>query len=185
MEKLYESKYGYFTEDGREYVITNPRTPKPWANIISNGDYSFMVSQTGGGYSWRGNAGQNRITRTFQDLVKDNWGKFVYIRDTDSKKFWSAAWGPVKAEYTDYKVRHGIGYSIFEHEVNKIKSEMKVFVVPENPVEIIQVTLTNKDSSVRNLDISTFFEWGLGNAPDEHREFHKIFIDSKFDEEIK
>ena len=184
MEKLFESKYGYFTEDGREYVITNPRTPKPWANIISNGDYSFMVSQTGGGYSWRGNAGQNRITRTFQDLVKDNWGKFVYIRDTDSKKFWSAAWGPVKAEYTDYKVRHGIGYSIFEHEVNKIKSEMKVFVVPENPVEIIQVTLTNKDSSIRNLDISTFFEWGLGNAPDEHREFHKIFIDSKFDEEI-
>lgn len=182
MKKLFENKYGYFTEDGREYVITNPKTPKPWANIISNGDYAFMVSQTGGGYSWRGNAGQNRITRSFQDLVKDSWGKFVYIRDVDSKKFWSAAWGPVKAEYQEYEVRHGIGYSLFNHKVDNIKSEMKVFVVPHNPVEVMQVTLTNQDSVVRNLDISTFFEWGLGNAPDEHREFHKIFINSKFDE---
>ena len=183
MEKSFENKYGYFTENGREYVITNPKTPKPWANIISNGDYSFMVSQTGGGYSWRGNAGQNRITRSFQDLVKDSWGKFVYIRDVDSKKFWSAAWGPVKAEYQEYEVRHGIGYSIFNHKVDNIKSEMKVFVVPHNPVEVMQVTLTNEDSVVRNLDVSTFFEWGLGNAPDEHREFHKIFINSKFDKE--
>lgn len=182
MKKLFENKYGYFTEDGREYIITNPKTPKPWANIISNGDYAFMVSQTGGGYSWRGNAGQNRITRSFQDLVKDSWGKFVYIRDVDSKKFWSAAWGPVKADYQEYEVRHGIGYSIFNHKVDNIKSEMKVFVVPHNPVEVMQVTLTNQDLVVRNLDVSTFFEWGLGNAPDEHREFHKIFIDSKFDD---
>mgnify|MGYP000884122169 CR=1 FL=1 len=50
--------YGYFSEDGREYVITNPLTPKPWGNVISNGDYGMLVSQTGSGYSWRGNAGQ-------------------------------------------------------------------------------------------------------------------------------
>ncbi|MDW7991515.1 MAG: hypothetical protein RMK65_05110, partial [Anaerolineae bacterium] len=54
--------YGYFSSDGREYVITTPLTPRPWCNIISNGDYSLLVSQTGSGYSWRGNAGQNRIT---------------------------------------------------------------------------------------------------------------------------
>lgn len=184
VKKLFENKYGYFTEDGREYVITNPKTPRPWANVISNGDYSFMISQTGGGYSWRGNAGQNRITRTFQDLIKDPWGKYVYIRDTDSRKFWSAAWAPVKAEYEAYEVHHGIGYSVFKHKVNNIKSEMTVFVVPNNPVEIIQVTLTNEDSVDRNLDISTYFEWGLGVAPDEHREFHKIFIDSAFSEDI-
>ncbi|SKA87307.1 Cellobiose phosphorylase [Clostridium sp. USBA 49] len=184
MKKLFESKYGYFTEDGREYVITNPKTPRPWANIISNGDYSFMVSQTGGGYSWRGNAGQNRITRAFQDLIKDSWGKYVYIRDLESKKYWSAAWAPVKADYQEYEVRHGIGYSVFNHKVDNIRNEMIVFVVPENPVEIMQITLTNEDLKERKLDITTFFEWGLGNAPDEHREFHKIFINSKFDEEI-
>lgn len=184
MNRLYECKYGYFSEDGMEYVITDPKTPRPWANIISNGDYSFMVSQSGGGYSWRGNAGQNRITRTFQDLVRDNWGKYVYIRDLDTKKYWSAAWSPVKAAYQEYRVRHGLGYTVFEHKVNDIKSEMKLFVVPKDPVEVIELTLKNEDRVPRRMDISTFFEWALGFAPDEHREFHKIFINSSFDESL-
>ncbi|WP_105614864.1 GH36-type glycosyl hydrolase domain-containing protein [Vallitalea okinawensis] len=182
--KKFENKYGYFTQDGREYVITNPRTPKPWANIISNGDYGFMVSQTGGGYSWRGNAGQNRITRTMQDIIKDPWGKYVYIRDIETKEFWSAAWKPVMADYEYYEVRHGIGYSIFRQKVNNINSEMKVFVVPNAPVEIMEVTLKNDSNCRRALDVSSYFEWGLGFAPDEHREFHKIFIDSEYNQDI-
>lgn len=182
--KLFESKYGYFSENGREYIITNPRTPKPWANIISNGDYAFMVSQAGGGYSWRGNAGQNRITRAFQDLIKDNWGKFIYIRDLETRKFWSAAWMPVKAEYQEYEVHHGIGYTTFINKVDSIRSEMTVFVVPENPVEIIKLTITNEDKKERSLDVTSYFEWALGHSPDEHREFHKIFINSSFDKEV-
>ena len=110
----FKGKYGYFSDDGREYIITDPHTPRPWGNIISNGDYSMMVSQTGGGCSWRGNAGQNKITRSFQDLIKDNWGKYIYIRDLDSGRFWSAAWKPVQSDYQSYVVRYGIGYSIFE-----------------------------------------------------------------------
>lgn len=180
-DKLFESKYGYFTADGREYVITNPRTPKPWANIISNGDYSLMVSQTGGGYSWRGNAGQNRITRSFQDLVKDPWGKYVYIRDLQTNKYWSAAWKPVMAEYETYEVRHGIGYSRFLQKVDGICSEMTVFVVPDDPVEVMLLSLTNESDEERTLDVSTYFEWALGHAPDEHREFHKLFIDARYD----
>ncbi|MGC8956080.1 MAG: GH36-type glycosyl hydrolase domain-containing protein, partial [Fervidobacterium sp.] len=90
MRRLFESKYGYFTSGGKEYVITDPRTPRPWVNVISNGDYSIIASHTGSGYSWRDNAGQNRITRLYQDLIKDNWGKYYYIRDVESKKVWSA-----------------------------------------------------------------------------------------------
>ncbi|EOD01197.1 GH36-type glycosyl hydrolase domain-containing protein [Caldisalinibacter kiritimatiensis] len=182
--RKFKNKYGYFTDDGREYVITEPKTPKPWANIISNGDYSLMISQTGGGYSWRGNAGQNRITRSMQDIIKDPWGKYVYIRDVETKEFWSAAWKPVMADYEYYEVRHGIGYSIFNQKINGIKSKMKVFVVPDAPVEIIEITLANESERKRILDVTTFFEWGLGFAPDEHREFHKIFIDSKYEDDI-
>nr|HPO28349.1 hypothetical protein [Petrotogaceae bacterium] len=62
MQKLFESKYGYFDKNGAEYVITDPQTPRPWVNVISNGDYSIIVSQNGSGYSFRSNAGENRIT---------------------------------------------------------------------------------------------------------------------------
>jgi cellobiose phosphorylase len=84
MSRKFENPLGYFAEDGREYIITTPFTPRPWVNVISNGDYGMLVSQNGSGYSWRGNAAQNRITRSFQDLIKDNWGKYFYIRDLNS-----------------------------------------------------------------------------------------------------
>lgn len=180
----FKNKYGYFTEDGREYVITDPKTPRPWVNIISNHDYSFMVSQTGGGCSWRGNAGQNRITRLYQDVIKDNWGKYLYIRDKESNRFWSASWKPVMADYEKYEVRHGIGYSTFTQKINGIESELKVFVAPDAPVEYMVLTLKNKTVNKRHLDVTSYFEWELGFHPDEHREFHKIFIDTWFDKDV-
>jgi len=61
--KKFASKYGYFTPDGREYVITRPDTPRPWVNVISNGDYGTIETQTGSGFSWRDNSNLSRITR--------------------------------------------------------------------------------------------------------------------------
>jgi len=67
---LFKTKYGYFDAVGREYVITRWDTPAPWVNVVSNGDYGFVVSQAGGGYCWRSHASLNRITRWNQDLVR-------------------------------------------------------------------------------------------------------------------
>ncbi len=181
MNKKFENAYGYFSEDGKEYVITTPITPRPWGNIISNGDYGMMVSQTGSGYSWRGNAGQNRITRSFQDLVKDNWGKYFYIRDVKRNVYWSATYKPVMHPYQSFSVTHGIGYSRFNQQVEDIASEMTVFISPNDPVEIFQLKLTNVSDEVRELDITSYAEWLLGFAPDEHREFHKLFIETSAD----
>ncbi|MCB8978506.1 MAG: glycosyl transferase family 36 [Ardenticatenaceae bacterium] len=178
MSKKFESVYGYFSEDGKEYVIKTPKTPRPWGNIISNGDYSLLVSQNGSGYSWRGNAGQNRLTRSFQDLIKDNWGKYFYIRDRQSGEYWSATYKPVMRPFQSFSVTHGIGYSIFRQQIEDIASELTVFVAPNDPVEIFQLTLTNHSSRPRELDITSYAEWLLGFAPDEHREFHKLFIET-------
>ncbi|MBK8021528.1 MAG: glycosyl transferase family 36 [Chloroflexi bacterium] len=181
MNNHFENRYGYFAEGGREYVIRTPLTPRPWGNIISNGDYSMMVSQTGSGYSWRGNAGQNRITRSFQDLVKDNWGKYLYIRDLKRNSYWSAAYKPVMRPYQHYQVVHGIGYSRFIQQVEDIESVLTVFVTADAPVEVLHLTLTNHSSEQRDLDVTSYVEWLLGFAPDEHREFHKLFIETSAD----
>ncbi len=184
MEMQFKSKYGYFTRDGREYVITTPHTPRPWGNIISNGDYSMMVSQTGSGYSWRGNAGQNRITRAFQDLIRDNWGKYLYLRDRQRQTFWSATYKPVMRLGDRYEVAHGPGYSRFTQEVEQIESELTVFVAPDAPLEIFQLRLVNHSAEQRLLDVTSYAEWLLGFAPDEHREFHKLFIETWADETL-
>lgn len=181
MNKKFANAYGYFSENGREYVITTPITPRPWGNIISNGDYGLMVSQTGSGYSWRGNAGQNRLTRSFQDLVKDNWGKYFYIRDLKRNVYWSATYKPVMREYQAFAVVHGLGYSKFSQQIEDIASELTLFVAAADPVEVFQLKLTNHSSDHRELDVTSYAEWLLGFAPDEHREFHKLFIETSAD----
>jgi len=181
MIRKFESPYGYFREDGREYVITTPFTPRPWGNVISNGDYGMLVSQTGSGYSWRGNAGQNRLTRSFQDLIRDNWGKYFYLRDLKRRVYWSAAYKPVMRPYQRYEVVHGLGYSRFLHQVEDIESRLTVFVAADAPLEIFQLTLINHSAETRELDLTSYTEWLLGFAPDEHREFHKLFIETSAD----
>jgi len=181
---LFENRYGYFSDDGREYVIKTPFTPRPWVNAISNGDYSFIVSQTGGGYSWRTSASENRLTRSFQDIIEDRWGKFIYIRDNDTKDTWSLSYKPSCKLGKRYEVHHGIGYTTFIEEYSDIESQWTLFAVPGEPLEIWRVRLLNKGSKVRSLDLYTYMEWALGVAPDEHREFHELFIDTDYRDDL-
>lgn len=178
--KAFSTKYGHFSDDGKEYVITSPRTPRPWINVISNGDYGITVSQAGSGYSWRTHAQLNRVTRWEQDLIKDEWGKYLYLTD-EAGHVWSAGWKPVCSEPTAYRCRHGVGYSVIESLNHGIASELLIFVPNEEPMEIWKLTLTNRSRRTRRLKIVSYLEWGLGQSPDWHREFHRSFIETRFE----
>lgn len=182
--KSFKTKYGYFAEDGKEYVITTPRTPRPWINVISNGDYGITVSQTGSGYSWRTHAQLNRITRWEQDLIKDEWGKYIYLRD-EKGNLWSAGWKPVCHEPDRYECRHGIGYSIIASLNFGIDTTLLMFVPNDEPLEIWKLTLQNRTKKIKMLNLFSFFEWCLGAAPDWHREFHKSFIETSYDAKLQ
>ncbi len=181
---MFANKYGHFSADGKEYVITNPRTPRPWVNVVSNGDYGFVVSQTGGGFSWRGNAEQNRLTRLYQDLIKDNYGKYFYLRDRRTGRYWSLSWMPTQTPYEAFAVRQGVGYSVFEYQVEQVHTTMKMFVVPHQPLEIIEIAVLNKSAETKDLDLTSYFEWEAAIHPDAHREFHKLFMDTSFDPKL-
>ncbi len=178
--KKYSTKYGCFRNNGNEYCITTPHTPRPWINVISNGDYGITVSQNGSGYSWRTHAQLNRLTRWAQDLVKDEWGKYIYIRD-EQNNLWSAGYKPVCNEPEEYAVRHGIGYTIITAKNFGIETELRLFVAKDEPVEIWSLRVRNCSRKHRTLHLSTYLEWGLGQAPDWHREFHKSFTHTEFD----
>ena len=180
----FTNKYGYFSDDGKEYVITNPFTPRPWVNVISNGDYSIIVSQMGGGFSFRGNAEQNRLTRLFQDLVKDNWGKYFYIRDKKDGHYFSTSLKPMMKGYDEYRVHVGIGYNKFVRKENGLLVETTMFVSPDKPLEYVLIKIKDLKGEDRKLDVTSYFEWAPGIAYDCHREFQKLFTNIAFDEEL-
>lgn len=182
---LFKNKYGYFTEDGKEYVITRPDTPRPWANVISNGRYGMMIAQTGGGYSWYDNAQINRITRWEQDLIRDEYGKFIFLRDDEKGNFGSLTWKPTMTSFSSYECHHGVGYTTFNIEWQGIRAKATYFVPQGKSCEVWIVKLENPGKKQRKISLFTYFEWLLGRWPDSHREFHKLFIETQYDEKLQ
>lgn len=179
--KNFATRYGRFSDDGQEYIIERPDTPTPWVNVICPGDYGVVVSQAGGGYSWRTHASLNRITRWEQDLLRDDWGKFLYVRDERSGAFWSAAWKPVCAKPEEYECRHGTGYTVIRSIHSGIQTEWTIFVPPDASTEVWILTVSNRTRRTRALTLWSYLEWCLGESPDSHREFHKTFLETRTD----
>jgi cellobiose phosphorylase len=179
----FQTQFGYFSDDGQEFIITRPDTPVPWINVISNESYGLVLSQAGGGYSWLAHASLNRITRWDQDLIRDEWGKFIYLRDMQSGEFWSPSWQPAGQKLDEYRVRHGRGYSVIESRFSQVETRTTYFVPPNDPCEIWQFQIHNGSASTRRFQVFTYFEWLLGAAPDWHREFHLLFIRTWFNQE--
>ena len=182
--KNFETKYGYFDKNGKEYVIKTPRTPKPWVNVISNGSYGTVVSQTGGGFSWDIHSEFNRLTRWHQDLIQDNWGKYIYIKDNKTGDIWSPTWMPVKTDLDSYECRYGTGYAIFSSTYKDVKIIMTLFVPFGESLEIWDMKIINERQEEVDLSVYTYLEWALGSSADHHREFHKQFLETTYDSEI-
>jgi cellobiose phosphorylase len=180
----FSTKYGHFSTDGNEYVITNYRTPKPWINVISNGKYGLVISQTGGGFSWDTHSEFNRLNRWHQDLVQDNWGKYFYIKDNLTGDVWSPTWMPVKTELDSYQIVYGFGYAKFISEYKNVKITLTVFVPVDEDIEIWNFKIENKSTEKKSLSIFSYFEWCLGSSADFHREFHKTFLETHFDSKL-
>jgi cellobiose phosphorylase len=176
----YKTPYGHFSDDGRSFVITRPDTPRPWVNVMSTGTYGVALAQTGSGYSWLNHASLNRITRWNQDLIRDDWGRYLYIRDDITGEFWSAGWQPVQAKWDFYECIHGVGYTQITSRTNDVQVQWFVFVPHEEPLEIWRVRVKNLAKKPRRLSLWTYLEWNLGESPDWHREFHRTFIETSF-----
>ena len=103
-------QYGYFDDARREYVITRPDTPQPWANYLGSPEYGALISNNAGGYSFVKSGANGRILRYVFNQF-DQPGRYLYIRDNADGDFWSASWQPVGKDLKEYKseCRHGLG----------------------------------------------------------------------------
>jgi cellobiose phosphorylase len=158
---------GGFSSDGREYVIVtdlDTRTPAPWSNVLANPDFGCVVSESGQAYTWSENAHEFRLTPWQNDPVGDGAGEAFYIRDEESRYYWSPTPLPAKGA-TPYTTRHGFGYSVFEHAEEGVVSELQVFVALDAPVKFTVLKLRNETERSRRLSVTGYVEWVLGDLP--------------------
>jgi cyclic beta-1,2-glucan synthetase len=187
VELLHYNGIGGFSKDGREYVIylgDKSATPLPWINVIANPLFGTMVTESGIGTTWYGNSQSNRLTPWSNDPILNRISDVLYIRDEALGVYWTPTPSPIR-ELDAYRVRHGQGYSIFEHISHGIAQELLVFV-PVNdsgghPLRIQRLRLTNQSSQMRALSVTGYSEWVLGND----REDSQVHIITEWDDELQ
>ena len=156
---------GGFSGDGREYVTVlgeGQWTPAPWINVVANPEFGFHVSESGSGSTWSVNSRENKLTPWSNDPVSDTPGEAFYVRDLDSGQIWGPTCLPIREESSPYVVRHGQGYSRFEHTSHGIALDLTQFVPPDDSIKISRLTLVNQSSRTRRLSVTAYAEWVLG-----------------------
>lgn len=153
-------QYGYFNEKAKEYVITRPDTPAPWANYLGSPAYGAIVSNNAGGYSFEKSGAHGRIIRYIFNQF-DQPGRYVYLRDDDSKDYWSASWQPVGKSLDEYKseCHHGTGYTNMIAEYTGIRSEVLYYVPLNKTYEVWRLKVTNQSDKKRKLSAFGYCEF--------------------------
>ena len=160
----FDNGRGGFSADGTEYVIyleSGQSTPAPWVNVIANEQFGFLVSETGAGYTWAENSSENRLTPWRNDPVGDLPGEALYLRDEETALVWSPLPAPSR-DAEPYLVRHGAGYSQFEHRSQGLKQTTRLFAAADAPVKIIKLRLENLWDRPRRVTVTYYAEWVLG-----------------------
>ncbi len=155
-------KYGHFDNVAREYVITRPDTPRSWINYLGSRLYGGIITQNAGGYSFYRTGSAGRILRMrFNGIPADQPGRYIYLRDDETGDYWSATWQPVGKPFDRYeaKVRHGLGYSVFEARYGGIFSTETCFVPRNQAFECWRLQLVNTSNRLRRLSIFSFAEF--------------------------
>jgi N,N'-diacetylchitobiose phosphorylase len=168
--------YGGFSADGREYVIRVGRDaeghlrlpPMPWTNVLANERFGCVVSEKGASTTWSGNSREHRLTPWRNDPIADPHDDGFYVRDETTGAFWSPLPGPVAGE-GDYEIRHGFGYSQWQHRSQDLTQDVFQFVARVEPLGIVRIRIGNTGTTPRRLSLYAYLRWVLGGSPlDEH-----------------
>ena len=167
-------KYGYFDDEKKEYVITDPRTPLPWINYLGSDGFFRLISNTAGGYCFYKDAKLLRLTRyRYNNSPADCSGHYFYIKDGDT--VWNPGWQPMQTELDSYSCRHGMGYTVLTASREQVEACQEVFVPVSDPCEVTRLTLTNHSEREKKLDLFSYVEFCLWNAMDDMSNFQRNF----------
>jgi cyclic beta-1,2-glucan synthetase len=159
--------------------LTSADTPTPRTHLLSNGQYSVMVTNAGAGFS---RCQDVLVTRWRPDATCDPWGQFVYCRDLRSGLLWSAGFQPVGRTPEWYEVLYAVDKATFRRQDDEIETHLEIAVSPENNTEVRQLTLINHDKRPREVEVTSYAEvvlapYGVDLA---HPAFNKLFVQTEF-----
>ncbi len=159
--------------------LSTPSTPFPRTHLLSNTQYGVMLTNAGSGFSTcRG----LDVTRWREDGTRDACGTFIYIRDLGSEALWSAGYQPTCRAADHYEAIFSADKVSFRRLDASIEAVTEITVSPESRAEIRRITLTNHDTRVRELELTSYAEVVLLSHGGDvsHPAFGKLFLETEW-----
>ncbi|NCI45909.1 cyclic beta 1-2 glucan synthetase [Sediminibacterium sp. WSJ-3] len=159
-------------------VINTPNTEVPEVQLLSNGRYNLMITNSGGGYSrWK----DISVTRWREDGTADNWGSFCYIRDLETNAVWSTAYQPTLQTAENYEAVFSQGRAEFRRRDHGLETHTEIVVSPEDDVELRRIHITNRSRKKRFIEITSYGEVVLTTpaADSAHPAFSNLFVQTE------
>ena len=128
-----KKSYGYFDNDGSEYVVTETETPLPFVNYYWNERFLSGASQHLAGIGCFTERPMQYMHPDCRALLVRDENRHFYLRDMDSGDIWSPGVYPATTPVDGYSCRHGLGYSILKSSYKKIGVTLRVFVPRNEP----------------------------------------------------
>ncbi len=169
---------GFALADNRYVMphVGSTRPPLPWSNVIANPNFGFLVTESGGGYTWSMNSRENRLTSWSNDPVMDPPSEAIFLRRADTGDYWSLT--PLPAgDGLNYHVEHGFGFSSFAANNLGIESKLQLSCSSTESVKWYGVTLTNTEQTEQKLELYLYADLVLGVL----REEAYRFVSTSFD----
>ena len=161
--------YSEFSDDGRTLRVLTPFTTRPYDHVLSNA-FGHVVALTNRGLQTTssGNAQQNRITPDWSDTVtREVPPEAFYLFDPSTSEWFSPTYHPLN----DADAQHTVDFSVdgtatYHMTKGSIRTELTVFVPPDQPAGYYILKVTNGGSTPRSLRVASYFQIVLADQPE-------------------
>src|SRR6185312_14841103 len=161
----------------RIYRTADHSTPR--TQLLTNGNYHVMLTAAGSGYSL---CADRAVTRWREDVTRDQWGTFIYLRDIHTGTVWSAGQQPVGRKPQSYEVTFAEDKVDFWRVDSGFVTHTQIVISPEENAEVRQVTITNNSNRTGEIELTSYAEVVLAPpaADAAHPAFGNLFIETEF-----
>ena len=160
-------------------VFSAPNLGKPKAHLLTNGNYSVMITDRGTGYS---KDKMMAVSRWREDSTLDRYGMFFYLKNVETGAVWSTTYAPMNVMPDAYTVSFTADKALFERKDGVIDTQTEVMVTTGDNVEIRRIKVKNKGKESITLDLTSYMEVVLtAQASDvAHPAFSNLFIETDY-----
>ena len=165
-------------------VFTDPDRQYPAVQLLSNGRYHVMLSSAGGGYSRRN---ELALTRWREDVTRDQWGMFCYLRDVASGDYWSTTYQPTRRKTELFEAIFSDARAEFRVREREFDTHTEIVVSPEDDIELRRTRITNRSRTRRTIELTSYAEvvLALPIADAAHPAFSKLFVQTELLPELQ